>query len=197
MVGGRRSGRRYKYLDQEVPDEIGEERRAALQKIYDKNRKPRKRKRSSKTPGPTAASDATAATGIPATSDAASATDATADFGLRDCTTQTSSMDSGDHDPLAFSWPVTCDMGVQADRANTREMGVQADLANCLCQLRCEPPVRFPGECRNCYRNREDAGFWRQRAEKMEAELKYRESQLKLACLELRKLRSNTITSSG
>ena len=38
MVGGRRSGRRYKYLDQEVPDEIGEERRAALQKIYDKNR---------------------------------------------------------------------------------------------------------------------------------------------------------------
>ena len=55
-------------------------------------------------------------------------------------------------------------------------MGVQADRANCLCQLRCEPPVRFPGERRNCYRNQADADFGRGHAEKLQGNLNHRES---------------------
>ena len=39
MVGSGGAGRRTKYLDQKVPDEIGDERRAALQKSYEKNRR--------------------------------------------------------------------------------------------------------------------------------------------------------------
>ena len=34
----RKIGRRTKYLDKDVPEEIGEERRSALQQIYEDNR---------------------------------------------------------------------------------------------------------------------------------------------------------------
>ena len=46
------------------------------------------------------------------------------------------------------------------------------------------------------YRNRVNADFWRGRAQKLQENLNHRESQLKLACLEIRKLRSNTIVNS-
>lgn len=162
-------GRRTKYLDKDVPEEIGEERRSALQQIYEDNRKGKKRERR---PRPKKIKKTTIDCGT-----------STLPLVSVDTGTSTSPLVGLDHgNTLKLT-----------SRPVTRDVGVEARESMCICALRGEKTVRFPRECGHCWVNRQDANFWREKAVRLQKELEYREGQLKTACLELRQLRRDRV----